>query len=334
MRIRGRPLRWVVGTFLLALGAVGAHAASTQSWTLVDLGTLGGSGSFASAVSDNGYVAGCSNTPNGDVHAFLWHDGRMVDLAAASGTSGGASCGLAVNDRGVVAGRVANGELVVWNGTSVTSLGVTGDIGAINNSGLVVGSYAEGSVKRAFAWQDGVLRDLGAPGATASLATAVNARGEIVGQANGHAFLYRDGTFVDLGTLGGAASIAKGINDRGEVVGMASDPHGVPTAFLYSGSMRALAGPGDSAGVDISDRGLVVASGEGYYGYLVSGSDVTRLDKLPAVVAKGWHHMEPTGINDLGWIVGTGFDAQGNPHAFLLVPGAAHTKRLDTASVG
>jgi probable HAF family extracellular repeat protein len=334
MQVRGRSLRFFVGSVLLALAAGGAHAAAAQSWTLVDLGTLGGSGSFGSAVSDDGYVAGCSNTANGDVHAFLWHDGAMVDLAAASGTTAGASCGLAVNDRGVVAGRSGTGELTVWNGTSVTSLGVEGDIGAINDAGLVVGSYAQGSLRRAFAWQDGTLHDLGAPSATSSLATAVNARGEIVGQANGHAFLYRDGAFVDLGTLGGAASIAKGINDRGEVVGMASDPHGVPTAFLYSGSMRALAGPGDSAGVDISDRGLVVASGEGYYGYLVSGSDVTRLDKLPAVVAKGWHHMEPTGINDLGWIVGTGFDAQGNPRAFLLVPGAAHTKRLDTASVG
>jgi len=335
MRIRGRALGFLVGSFLLALAAGGARAASAQSWTLVDLGTLGGSGSYGSAVSDNGYVAGCSNVANGEVHAFLWHDGTMLDLAAVSGTAGGASCGLAVNDHGVVAGRAGNGALVVWNGPSVAALGVTGDIGAINDSGLVVGGYDDAGVKRAFAWQDGVLRDLGAPSASASSATAVNARGEIVGQANGHAFLYRDGAFFDLGTLGGAASIAKGINDRGEVVGMASDPHGVPTAFLYSGSMQALAGPGDSAGVDISDRGLVVASGEGYYGYLVSGSDVTRLDWLPAVIAKGWHHMEPTGISDHGWIVGTGFDAEGNPRAFLLVPGGGvRAKRLDTASKG
>jgi probable HAF family extracellular repeat protein len=336
MRIRGRTLPFVVGSFLLALAAGGARAAApAQAWTLVDLGTLGGSGSYGSAVSDDGDVAGCSNTSNGEVHAFLWHRGTMVDLAAASAMTGGASCGLAVNDRGVVAGRAADGELVVWDGASATSLGVTGDVGAINDSGLVVGSYDDAGVARAFAWQDGVLRDLGAPRTTSSRATAVNARGDIVGQAGGHAFLYRDGAFVDLGTLGGAASIAKGINDRGEVVGMASDAHGVPTAFLYAGSMQALAGPGDSAGVDISDRGLVVASGEGYYGYLVSGSDVTRLDRLPAVIAKGWHHMEPTGINDRGWIVGTGFDAAGNPRAFLLVPGAGvRAKRLDTAWKG
>jgi hypothetical protein len=30
--------------------------------------------------------------------------------------------------------------------------------------------------------------------------------------------------------------------------------------------------------------------------------------------------MEPTGVNQRGWIVGTGFDPQGQPRAFLLVP--------------
>ena len=334
MQIRSRTLRLVVGSFLLALGASSASAAPSQAWTLVDLGTLGGSGSYASAVSDNGYVAGCSNVANGDVHAFLYHDGTLVDLAQASGEVQGNSCALAVNDRGAVAGRIGSGELVVWNGSSVAHLGVNGDIGAMNDAGLVVGSYKSGDLQRAFAWKDGVLHDLGAAAGASSLATAVNARGEIVGQANGHAFLYRDGAFVDLGTLGGGASIAKGINDRGEVVGMASDAHGVPTAFLYDGSMQALAGPGDSNGVDISDLGLVVASAEGYYGYLVSGSDVTRLDKLPAVMAKGWHHMEPTAINDRGWIAGTGFDADGNPRAFLLVPGNAQAKRLASNSRG
>ncbi len=320
--------------FLLLFAACGASAAPSQSWTLVDLGTLGGSGSYGSAVSDHGYVAGCSNLANGEVHAFLYHDGSMVDLAQASGSAEGNSCGLAVNDHGVVAGRSGTGGLVLWNGASVTPLGVNGDVGAINDAGIVVGSYTGATGQRAFEWRDGVLHDLGAPGEATSVATAVNARGDIVGQANGHAFLFRDGAFLDLGTLGGSASIAKGINDRGDIVGMASDARGVSTAFLYAGSMQALAGPADSAGVDISDRGMVVASGEGYYGYIVSGSDVTRLDKLPVVIAKGWHHMEPTGINDRGWIVGTGFDADGNPRAFLLIPGKGRVQRAHAASMG
>lgn len=332
------PLRHRLGGSLaglfLAFAAPGASAAPSQSWALVDLGTLGGSGSYGSAVSDTGYVAGCSNLPSGDVHAFLYHDGSMVDLAQASGTAEGNSCGLAVNDQGVVAGRSGSGELVVWNGASVTDLGVKGDVGAINDAGTVVGSYTGTGMQRAFEWRDGVLHDLNAPGGAASAATAVNARGDIVGQANGHAFLFRDGSFLDLGTLGGAASIAKGINDRGEIVGMASDAHGVPTAFLYAGSMRALPGPGDSAGVDVSDRGLVVASGEGYHGYLVSGADVTRLDTLDAVVAKGWHDLEPAEINDHGWIVGNALDRDGNPRAFLLIPQDKRLRRVRDASGG
>jgi len=142
-----------------------------------------------------------------------------------------------------------------------------------------------------------------------------------VGQSNGHAFLYREGLMRDLGTLGGANSIAKGINDRGEIVGMASDAHGVPTPFLYDGAMRALPGPSESGAIDINQRGIIVGSGEGVYGYVLARDTVTRLQSLPEAAAKGWHHFEPTGINDRGWIVGTAFDATGEPRAFLLVPG-------------
>jgi hypothetical protein len=84
--------------------------------------------------------------------------------------------------------------------------------------------------------------------------------------------------------------------------------------------MRQLAGPEFSGAVDVDNRGLVVSSAEGYYGYIVQGDAVTRLDKLPDVVAKGWHHMEPTDMNARGWIAGTGFDPEGNPRAFLLLP--------------
>jgi probable HAF family extracellular repeat protein len=63
-----------------------------------------------------------------------------------------------------------------------------------------------------------------------------------------------------------------------------------------------------------------VGSGEGIRGFLIDGDAVTRLDTLPAVVAHGWRRLEPTGINDRGWIVGTGSNADGDLRAFLLVP--------------
>jgi probable HAF family extracellular repeat protein len=273
-------------------------------------------------VSDTGIVVGCSDVmPNG-IHAFIYENGAMRDLGTASASEGN-SCALAVNDTGVAAGRSASGELVTWSDAGVTRLGVTGNVGAINGAGVVVGSYVEGGRDHAFMFREGVLTDLGtlgAPGEAQSAATAINASEEIVGSSNGHAFLYVNGVMRDLGTLGGAGSIAKGINDRGQVVGMAADAHGEPGPFLYDGTMRALAGGSGSAAIGINDRMQVVGSAEGTYGYLVVGDTVTRLDSLPAVRARGWHHVDATGINSRGWIVGTAMNADGDSRAFLLMP--------------
>lgn len=325
MRIRVAQPALALGALLLAAVSNAAGAGAGASWTLVDLGTLGGSASYGAAVSDDGYVAGCSITKSGAVHAFLYRDGAMADLAPAG--EAGDSCALAVNDHGMAAGRSGSGELVVWNGSQVTRLGVNGNVGAINDRGEVAGSYATASGARAFLFRNGTLQDLGAlaPGAT-SAAYAVNARGDVAGQSNGHAFLYRDGIMQDLGTLGGGNSIAKGINDRGEVVGMASDAHGIPTPFVYDGTMRALPGPSESGAIDINQRGMIVGSGEGVYGYMVVGDTSTLLQSLPAVSREGWHHFEPTGVNNRGWIVGTAFDADGDPRAFLLVPAREATQ--------
>jgi probable HAF family extracellular repeat protein len=56
------------------------------TWT--DLGTLGGTHSEGNAISDDGFVAGYSNTPGGDRHPFRWNPdtATMADL----GTNGGA----------------------------------------------------------------------------------------------------------------------------------------------------------------------------------------------------------------------------------------------------
>jgi probable HAF family extracellular repeat protein len=114
--------------------------------------------------------------------------------------------------------------------------------------------------------------------------------------------------------------VAKGINDRGQVVGFSANAQGQPSPFLYDGTMRALPGDAFSEAVAINNRVQIVGSGEGRYGFLVADGQVTALDLLPSVRAKGWHHLEPTGLNDHGWIVGTAMNAQGDSRAFLLMP--------------
>jgi probable HAF family extracellular repeat protein len=79
-----------------------APAASAAS--AVDLGTLGGTYSFATAVNDSGQVVGYSDmTGNaGPSHAFSWTArGGMVDLGTLGGT---ASIAAAVNASGQVVG--------------------------------------------------------------------------------------------------------------------------------------------------------------------------------------------------------------------------------------
>jgi len=299
----------------LALSA-GAYAAPS-GWTIVDLGTLGGPGSFASAISNSGYVVGCADLADGTAHAFIYANGAMRDLGAGSDAAG-SSCALAVNDSGAAAGRSSAGTLVIWDGASVVSLGITGDIGGIDTSGVVVGTYRDGTTTTAFRYTNGALQAIAGANSAAS---DINARGQIAGTADGRAFLFENGTLRDLGTLGGARSSANGLNDLGRVVGMASDSNGQPQPFVFDGTMRALPGPGYSGAVAINNRGQVIGSAEGTHGYLIDREAYTRLDRIPAVIAKGLRRLEPTGINDRGWIVGSATNANGDLRAFLLVPG-------------
>jgi probable HAF family extracellular repeat protein len=100
----------------------------------------------------------------------------------------------------------------------------------------------------AYVWQGGVLTDLGAliPGYS-SFASAINARGEVVGLSeNGQidpltgnyeaiAVLWRNGIINNLGTLGGNQSAANAINDRGQVVGAALNAVSDPFASISLG---------------------------------------------------------------------------------------------------
>ena len=67
------------------------------------LPSLGGGGTFVTAMNERGDIVGSSLTAAGERHAFLWSDGVMTDLGLGP-QGGAASTAIAVNARGDVLG--------------------------------------------------------------------------------------------------------------------------------------------------------------------------------------------------------------------------------------
>ena len=86
------------------------------------------------------------------------------------------------------------------------------------------------------------MTDLGTLGCCGSYASAINERGQIVGNsftASGeqHAFLWQEGVMTDLGTLASDnSSLALDINERGQIVGHGSSDSGGYRAILWTKS--------------------------------------------------------------------------------------------------
>lgn len=216
--------------------------------TLTSLTPSPYNGGFAYAVTDSGYVAGCSWVLTGNpenLNAVLWSpDGSALNL----GTMGGNwSCAYAMSYNGFVVGEAGAGDhAFVWSARdAMQDLGTLGGPNSrawgVNQQGEVVGEadqFAQG-IPGAFIWTpDKGMRqpDPGLAG-TYSAAYAINDAGDVVGYTTSsysgteHAMLWRaNGSVVDLSKLSFTQGVprlyghALAISRSGLIVGFEYNP--------------------------------------------------------------------------------------------------------------
>ncbi len=97
-----------LGFVLLVMGSefaprgVPAEEPEPLSYTITDLGTLGGWSSVALAVNRRGQVVGSADTSQGVRHAYVWQRGMMTDLGTLPGDA--MSEAWDINNSGLIVG--------------------------------------------------------------------------------------------------------------------------------------------------------------------------------------------------------------------------------------
>jgi probable HAF family extracellular repeat protein len=367
-----------------------SHAFQSQNGVVTDLGVLpGGASSNATWITANGLLVGTSQ--NGQIdplfpgfpenHAVIWQHGAIQDLGTLP-EGGYESAGTSANNNRDVVGFATNTiadpfsliapgffptqtRAFLWQQGAMRDLGTLGGNDAIasfiNDSGQITGqSYTNTTPNPTtglptadpFFWEKGKMLDIGSLGGTMGFPTAMNSRGEVVGNSNmagdatSHPYLWSQTKGIqDLGTLGGNNGVTNWINNAGDIAGKADLAGPQPQnhdAVLWrkNGAMMIDLGvlPGDACAnaYYVNDRGQVVGTSEnnelchiptGEHAFLwESGGPMVDLNSLigPGASLKLTFAFS---INNHGEIVGTGVPSGCAPdniefcgHAYVLIP--------------
>jgi len=302
----------------------GALAQEAILWekdgSITDLGTLGGNASSAGAVNNRGQVAGGALNTIPDpyaglffvpgatqVHAFRWTKSHgMQDLGTLGGPD---STAFEINERGQIAG---------WSFTNSTVNSATGI--------PTLGS---------FLWENGKMMDLGTLGGVLTKSFSLNNGGQVVGISNlsgdviSHPFLWKEGVLTDLGTFGGDNGEAAWISDAGDVAGSADlSGNQIHHSALWQGGAMIDLGTADgdpcSRAYGVNSEHQVVGSSTDCTNYVHAslwedGGPMVDLNTLiPS--NSGLQLTIALYINDRGEIAANGTLANGDQHAFLLIP--------------
>jgi probable HAF family extracellular repeat protein len=301
-------------------------ATTWKGGQIIDLGTFGGSFSLPNDINSRGEAAGGAENTIPDPfdfggntlglpsptqwHATLWQQGSMRDLGTLG--NGPDSFALFVNEAGQAAGfsftdSIVNPETGIptvdpffWENGKMVDLGslggVFGTVGALNNRGQITGTSdvtRDRNVQHAFlSERGGRIQDLGTFGGDFSFGNWIDDSGEVVGGATTkdnavfRAARWKDGRMTNLGSLNNdICSFANSSNSRGQIVGNSiADCDNASRAFLS-----------ENGGPMVDLNSLIPPNS----GFLLKESNY---------------------INEAGEIAGLGVLANGDEHAFLLIP--------------
>jgi probable HAF family extracellular repeat protein len=327
---------------------VAGERLEAANYRITDLGTLGGSVSFAFDVNVHGDVVGSSTTVTGETDAFLYHNGAMTDLGVLDPMKN-FSQAFGINDSSSVVGSSltidTNGDYIrsrpfVYSDGTMSLVGTFGgDYGwanDISNADQIVGISADSNgVTHAFRATGGTMLDLGtfSEAHDYSIGYGIKDARSVAGYSTlgpnfSNAFLYRAGDLLDLGNLGGF-SRGFAVNDADHVAGTSIiDDSGQECAFLWrEGTLTDLGTTAEaitSQGLDINNLGQVVGTlvfepgTQHNHGFLYSKGTMIDVNTLLPEGSE-WLVRDAQAINDLGQIVGFG-NIGGQEHAYLLTP--------------
>jgi probable HAF family extracellular repeat protein len=288
-------------------------ALTAPRYRMVDLGTLGGDSSDATALNESMQVVGTSRTASGLRHCFLWDAGLLTDL----GHLGGDICTpRAINESGQIVGasRAAGGDRAfLYDGGTMADLGTIGaresEARFINDSGLIVGRFAATGIGGCFIYAAGAMTEI-KPG-TDCFPTGLSNAGQLLGETHSFAdgtqqpFLYQPGVgFIPVdGRLLTTPSDARDINETGAYTGTTLGPAGDVRGYVYiDGSLRIIEAPGEfNVGLlAIDDAGRVVVQ------FVSPNKDETSFRALwEAGTVHDLRPFEPLDSNAAGHLAGT-----------------------------
>ena len=276
---------------------------------------------------------GGATSPSSTCTGHLPLDFNFFSVPGASATYG-----QGINDSGQIVGGfqdstgVTHGFLL--QGGKYTTVDPPGAIYSlpqrISNAGLIIGLYysADG-LEHGFSYQNGKYKTLDFPGATATEANGINVSGEIVGdyydaQGIDHGFIFNHGSYQTADVPGSPNTVLWAVNDLGVLAGTtAPDPFNGPfTGFLRAGgNYRSVQFPGaaNTWPYGLNNQGIVV----GQFAAPNGGDElgfVNVFGSYRAILAY------PGSVNDLGQMVGIGFENGDNVVGFTaqlppIVPG-------------